>query len=435
MAGITGFIIIAGIIILLLKSKMSPLVVMTVLPVCGALFLGYRPMEVAGFMEEGIRTTVNNGILFIFSVVYFGVLADTGLFHVLVELLVKFAGNRVIAITIATTLIATIACTDGATVTAVLITIPALNPIYKRMNLDRRILLCLTGTCMSVMNLLPWSGPVARAATVLEMDLNQLWHRLIPVQLVGLAVNLILAVLLGIMAIKQGAGYLAGKEERGNRSQDEERDKAPDRELQRPRLLRFDLILTLTLVIILAAGVVPSYLAFLTALCILLAVNYPGMELQNRLIRRHAPDALLISATLYASGIMVGVFNGTGILAEMAAILVRVIPASMGQYIHVIFGLLALPIGMSVGTDAYFYGIMPLAIRLGESYGVPAVSTACAMLIGRCLTPMVCPLTPAVYLGLSMAETELKEHLKFSIPVYWIASIVFLGAGMVLGIM
>lgn len=33
----------------------------------------------------------------------------------------------------------------------------------------------------------------------------------------------------------------------------------------------------------------------------------------------------------------------------------------------VYFGFLALPIGMGVGTDDYFYGIMPLAIRLGES--------------------------------------------------------------------
>ena len=91
--------------------------------------------------------------------------------------------------------------------TAVLITIPALYPVYKRLHIDTRILLCLTGTCMSVMNLLPWSGPVARAATVLNMDLNVLWHRLILVQVVGFAVNLILEFLLAVYAQKRGGAW------------------------------------------------------------------------------------------------------------------------------------------------------------------------------------------------------------------------------------
>ena len=41
------------------------------------------------FIADGIKTTTSNGILFIFSVIYFGVLADTGLFDVIVGWLVK----------------------------------------------------------------------------------------------------------------------------------------------------------------------------------------------------------------------------------------------------------------------------------------------------------------------------------------------------------
>ena len=72
-------------------------------------------------------------------------------------------GDNVIVVTVATALIATIAHLDGTTATTVLITIPALYPVYKKMNIDTRILLCLTGACMGVMNLLPWGGPVAPA--------------------------------------------------------------------------------------------------------------------------------------------------------------------------------------------------------------------------------------------------------------------------------
>ena len=83
-----------------------------------------------------------------------------------------------IAVTVVTALIATIAHLDGTTAVTVLITIPAMYPVYKKMNIDSRILLCLTGACMGVMNLLPWGGPTARAATVLAMDATEVWHRL-----------------------------------------------------------------------------------------------------------------------------------------------------------------------------------------------------------------------------------------------------------------
>lgn len=109
-------------------------------------------------------------------------------------------------------MIATIAHLDGTTAVTVLITIPAMYPVYKKMKIDPRILLCLTGACMGVMNLLPWGGLTARAATVLEMDATELWHMLIPLQIVGLVMNILLAVVLGMFAIKHGAGLGKGEE-------------------------------------------------------------------------------------------------------------------------------------------------------------------------------------------------------------------------------
>ena len=201
MVAAVGFIMIIVIVALLLKGKMSPIVVLVVVPAIAALILGHNPVAVADMIKEGVKTTTNNGILFIFSVIYFGVLSDTGLFDIIVDWLVKKAGSNVIAVTVATAIIATIAHLDGTTATTVLITIPALYPVYKRMKIDPKILLCITGACMGVMNLLPWGGPTARAATVLEMDANDLWHILIPVQIIGLVLNIVLAVILGMMAI------------------------------------------------------------------------------------------------------------------------------------------------------------------------------------------------------------------------------------------
>ena len=429
MVAVVGFAMIICIVALLLKGKMSPIVVLTVIPAVAALILGHGPVEIADFIKEGVKTTTNNGILFIFSVIYFGVMSDTGMFDVIVNFLVKKAGNNVIAVTVATAIIATIAHLDGTTATTVLITIPALYPVYKAMKIDTKILLCLTGACMGVMNLLPWGGPVARAATVLSMDANDLWHILIPIQIVGLIFNIVVAVLLGMLAIKQGAG--AGK---GEKVEQDQKTKDEEIALRRPKLLIFNLALTIALIAVLSAGLVTSYVAFMIALSLALAVNYPNLKTQDKLVKKHAPAALIISATLFSAGAMVGIFDGTGMLTEMANAIMSIIPGFLGQFIHIIFGILALPLGLCIGTDAYFYGIMPLVMQVGETYGVASLSTALTMVIGKNLALMVSPLVPATYLAIGLTDVELKDLMKFSIPIYWGISIVMLVIGVILGI-
>ena len=429
MVAVVGFAMIICIVALLLKGKMSPIVVLTVIPAVAALILGHGPVEIADFIKEGVKTTTNNGILFIFSVIYFGVMSDTGMFDVIVNFLVKKAGNNVIAVTVATAIIATIAHLDGTTATTVLITIPALYPVYKAMKIDTKILLCLTGACMGVMNLLPWGGPVARAATVLSMDANDLWHILIPIQIVGLIFNIVVAVLLGMLAIKQGAG--AGK---GEKVEQDQKTKDEEIALRRPKLLIFNLALTIGLIAVLSAGLVTSYVAFMIALSLALAVNYPNLKTQDKLVKKHAPAALIISATLFSAGAMVGIFDGTGMLTEMANAIMSIIPGFLGQFIHIIFGILALPLGLCIGTDAYFYGIMPLVMQVGETYGVASLSTALTMIIGKNLALMVSPLVPATYLAIGLTDVELKDHMKFSIPIYWGISIVMLVIGVIFGI-
>lgn len=285
MTALIGFLMIALIVILLLKGKMSPIVVLALIPAAAALILGHGPQEVAGFIKDGIGTTTSNGILFIFSVIYFGVMSDTGMFDVIVNFLIRRAGNNVIAVTVATAIIATIAHLDGTTATTVLITIPALYPVYKAMNIDGKILLCLTGACMGVMNLLPWGGPVARAATVLAMDANELWHILIPVQIIGLIFNIVLAVLLGMLAIRQGAG--AGK---GEVVETDQKAKDEEAALRRPRLLLFNLAL-------MVSPLTPATY---------LAIGLTGTELKDHM-KFSIPPYWLVSICMLLIGIVIGI--------------------------------------------------------------------------------------------------------------------------------
>ena len=283
---------------------------------------------------------------------------------------------------------------------------------------------------LGVMNLLPWGGPTARAATVLAMDATELWHMLIPLQVVGLIMNIVLAVLLGMFAIRHGAG--AGK---GVEVESDEKAKKEAADLRKSNAyLIFNFLLTVGVIALLSTGIGKSYVIFMLGLCILLAVNYPNQKTQDKLIKKHAPAALIISATLFAAGAMVGVFDGTGMLEAMANAIMAIIPAALGKYVHIIFGILALPLGLCVGTDAYFYGIMPLVMQVGETYGVASLNTALTMLIGKNLALMVSPLVPATYLAIGLTGTELKDHMKFSIPPYYIISLIMLVFGVILGI-
>ena len=242
--------------------------------------------------------------------------------------------------------------------------------------------------------------------------------------------NILLAVVLGMFAIKHGAGLGKGEE-----IEEDAKEKKEAEDLRKSnKYLIFNFLLTVGVIALLSTGIGKSYVIFMLGLCILLAVNYPNQKLQDKLIKKHAPAALIISATLFAAGAMVGVFDGTGMLEAMASAIMAIIPAALGKYIHIIFGILALPLGLCVGTDAYFYGIMPLVMQVGETYGVASLNTALTMLIGKNLALMVSPLVPATYLAIGLTGTELKDHMKFSIPPYYLVSLLMLAFGVLLGI-
>ena len=78
MVALIGFAMIVAIVFLLLKGKMSPIVVLTLIPAIAALLLCFGPVEIADFIKDGVKTTTSNGILFIFSVIYFGVMSEIG---------------------------------------------------------------------------------------------------------------------------------------------------------------------------------------------------------------------------------------------------------------------------------------------------------------------------------------------------------------------
>lgn len=126
---IVGLIIIISIVGLLIAKRISPVVGMILIPSIGALVLGYSIGDLVEFFNSGLDQVINVVIMFIFAIIFFGIMSDSGLFKPLVKKLILLTRGNVIVVCIVTALIGTFAQLDGAGATTFLLSIPALLPL------------------------------------------------------------------------------------------------------------------------------------------------------------------------------------------------------------------------------------------------------------------------------------------------------------------
>ena len=70
-----------------------------------------------------------------FSVLYFSVINEAGMFDVMVDALTRHIGTSVVGVTMMTTILTIVAHLDGSGASTFLIVIPAMLPIYRKMNI------------------------------------------------------------------------------------------------------------------------------------------------------------------------------------------------------------------------------------------------------------------------------------------------------------
>lgn len=434
---VTGFVMIFLIIYCLLETKANPTAIFVIVPILCAVVTGFGFEDIAKFIKSGVTTTMPVAVLFIFSIVYFSIMSDVGLFDPLVNFLVKRAGSNVVLVTVSSAIIATIAHLDGALAATLLVTIPAMLPIYKKLHIRPVVLCVIIGAAMSIMNLLPWGGPVARVGVILNVDVNALWHTLIPLQIVGVVMVLIFAAFMGVLEKRRGAGiHPTGKaalldEDASSARQTTDAEAAS---LKRPKLFWFNLLLTMGVIALLLFTKIQLYAAFMIGLSVVLVVNFPNTKMQGQRIRAHAGEALGVPMILLASGVFLGVLTGSKMMEAMAETLVSIIPPILGPYLHIIMGLFAVPIGMMLGTSPYFFGLMPLAIGVGEQYGISPENMSHAMLVGKNFAVLVTPHAATTFLCCGLAGISIKELLRFCTPWLWGLSIISLFLAILLGI-
>lgn len=430
MLATVGFLIIAVMMLLIFKSKALPALCFVVLPIIGAFICGFSKAEISSFVVKGVTSTWPTAVLFIFSVTYFGIMNDVGLFDKLISGLVKVAGKNVVLIFIVTAVIAVIGHIDGAAATTYLITIPTMLPIYKKMRIPPTILLLLCGASTGIMNLLPWGGPTVRAATTAGVDATAMWVKMIPMQIFGILCVIAIAIFLGIREGKRVETLPLENEYMTNNSGliSEE-----VQALKRPKLFWFNLIFTVSLVIALVLQWLPTYATFIVGTIVVLAVNYPDPMLQQKRIQAHASSSIMLTVTLLCAGFFLGIITHSGMVLEMSSVLIRALPVGLQRYLHYIVGALGAPIGMVLGPDPYYYGIMPIIGEIVAPFGVTLENVGHAMLIGENVGLSVSPVVPTSFLAIGLAGVELKDHIKFSFIPLWILSVVMMIFAIIIG--
>src|SRR5699024_7813269 len=130
MLSIIGSITILVIVILLLSGRLTPIIPLVLVPIVSALIAGFNVSEIGEFFEEGIGSVISVVVMFIFAILYFGIMQDVGLFDPLINKMIAISKGNIIIISIASVVIAAVAQLDGSGASTFLITIPALLPLY-----------------------------------------------------------------------------------------------------------------------------------------------------------------------------------------------------------------------------------------------------------------------------------------------------------------
>ena len=402
-----------------------------VVPIAGALIAGFG-LETANFAIAGIQSVAPVAAMFIFAILFFGLMTDAGMFEPLVRRTLKAVGNHPTRIVVGAAILSMLVHFDGSGATTFLICVPAMLPLFDRMQMDRRVLAGVVALGAGTMNIVPWGGPTLRAASALQVEVTDLYNPVLIPQLVGLAFVIFVAYRLGRKEAKR-LGF-SGDSQQIQATIPEWT--AEEKRIRRPRLFWFNLLLTVSTIVVLISGLAAPVLIFMLATVIALMVNYPSLRQQKERIDAHAQSALMMASILFAAGVFVGIMKESGMITTMAEQAVEVIPASLGQQIPLILATLSMPLSLVFDPDSFYFGFLPVVAEVSQSMGVPSIAVGQASILGQMTTGFpFSPLTPTTFLLTGLTGIELADHQRFSMKYAFFATILMTIVAVLVGVL
>jgi citrate-Mg2+:H+ or citrate-Ca2+:H+ symporter, CitMHS family len=455
-----GFLMVAVFMYLIMSKRATPVVGLITVPIVFGIAAG-AGLGIGDMVMDGVKAVAPTAALLFFAIIFFGIMIDVGLFDPLVRMILRIVRDDPMRLVLGTAVLAMAVSLDGDGSTTFIIVASALLPLYLKLKVSPVVLTVVAGLSNGAMNIVPWGGPTARAAASLGLSPSEVFVPMIPAMVVGCLVVLLFAAQLGLnerrrigklvlssepLLVAAGSGGsrigsggdgdprpVTGSG--GAESDDQDRfvdGLDPERPTLRPKLFWFNAVLTIGLLVMLVADVLPIPVLFATATAIALTVNFPRVKQQQEAITRHSSSIVSVVAMVFAAAVLVGVFQGTGMVEAMAHWLIEMIPSGLGSHLAVITGVLSLPFTFFMSNDAFYFGVMPVLAEAASNYGIEPVEMARASITGQAFH-MQSPLVPAILLLVTLAGVSLADHHR---KVLWRAALVSLSMlviGVVLG--
>ena len=435
MLALLGTATVLVLLAVIMLNLCSPLVALIAVPIAAALVGGFG-LATGKFIVTGITSIAPVAGMFVFAILYFGIMTDAGMLDPIIGRILKTVGAKPTRIVMGSALLALLIHLDGSGAVCFLIAIPAMLPLYEKLGMDRRVLACVVSLAAGV-NFLPWTGPTIRAAAVLHLPATEIFRPLVPIQAIGLIFVFASAWWLGRREERRLGLAGGGPASIGLGPSFVAVPRSPEQEwLQRPKLFWLNLVLTIAIMAVMIWGIVDPVAMFMIGTVLALMINYPDVAEQRARIDAHARAALMMAGILLAAGAFTGIMTGSGMLKAMATAAVGYVPASMASHIPVLLGFASMPLSLLFDPDSYYFGVMPVIGEVVKGLGGDPIHVAQASLLGQMTTGFpVSPLTPATFLVVGLAGIELGDHQRFSIPWLFAATVVMTLASLLLGIL
>lgn len=208
MLAVVGFGLIFVLVFVLLKGYVAPPVAFVSLPFIAALICGFSLNDIAGFLKGGMSSIMNTTILFVFSISFFTLMGERGLFDPAINALTRRVGNNVTLVLFAVAAASVIGHLDGSGSTTYLIVIPAFLPLCKKLKIRPEAIFATMTFILGFMNLIPWGGPTARAASVVGMETNEYFQVMLPRMAIMVVIAIVFIYIIARTEKKHGAGVL-----------------------------------------------------------------------------------------------------------------------------------------------------------------------------------------------------------------------------------
>ena len=435
----------------IMKKKMSPFTALVLIPLAFALVAVLtgvvQDVNIGTLVRQGLfgnnskdkltamKGTAETGVMLLFAILYFSLMLDSGLFDPITNKMIRYAKGDPMKVLVATAIVAAAVSMNGDGTTTTLICCSAFVPIYKKLDMKLVNLGVLVILQNTIMNLLPWGGPTARAMSVLGVEADILGY---------LAPGMVLSILYVIFFVARGMG----KKERARLGIKELTDAELDElttisdpevlAIRRPQNFWINAIMTLVLIGWLVAGSfidaieVKPVVLFLIGTGLAMMINYPDLKTQSKRIGENAGDAVQVVLLVFGAGVFMGLFQGTGMAKALTDSIVHIIPQQLAGFWSLIIALISVPGTFFLTNDGFYYGVLIPFAEIGRQYGFTDMQMALASLMGQAFH-LLSPLVAFIYLllrltGLDMGEWQ-RESAKYAAVVFviFVVTIVLMG--------